>query len=61
MLRLLISTFKHLKLNRKETLKICSDYLKGENENFEEFDFVELTRYKITFTLIFADLNIYEN
>lgn len=40
---------------------MCSDYLKGEDENFEEFKCVKLTRYKITFTLIFADLNIYEN
>lgn len=42
---------------------MCSGYLKGEDENFEEFKCVKLTRYKITFTgtLIFADLNIYEN
>lgn len=40
---------------------MCSDYLKGEDENFEEFKCVKLTRYTITFTLIFADLNIYEN
>lgn len=40
---------------------MCSDYLKGEDENFEEFNCVKLIRYKIIFILIFVDLNICEN